>query len=106
MNDSDIEVVSTAIHSAGLWRDGSAVSKLIEILSKTGISSLKRISASALGRIGDRRSTEALLEVASGNCDEFLKHAITYALFEIGDFQSLPVDLKITEEVNLMLKKF
>ena len=104
LNDSDLEVVSTAIHCVGLWRDGSAVSKLIEILLKEESSHLKRVSASALGRIGDRRSIEALLEVASGNCDEFLKHAITYALFEIGDFQSLPAGLKITEEVNLMLK--
>lgn len=102
LDDPNAEVLSVAIHSVGLWRDGEAVSKLSNILTKQESDHLKRISATALGRIGDRRAIEALVRVGSESCDEFLRHAVSYALYEIGDFENLPAGLEITKDAKLM----
>ena len=59
----------------------------------------------ALGKIGDRRAVKPLLEAGSGEeADPFLKHAIIYALFEIGDIKSLPEDDPIGDQVRLMTR--
>ena len=58
----------------------------------------------ALGRIGDRRAVKPLLEAGVAQADPFLKHAITYALYEIGDEEGLPVDHPMTKQVGLMRK--
>ena len=39
----------------------------------------------ALGRIGDRRAAKPLLKAGLAQADPFLKHAVTYAFYEIGE---------------------
>ena len=58
--------------------------------------------AMALGRIGDRRAVQPLLKVGAEDADAFLRHAIIYALFEIGDTESLPEDDPIGKQVRQM----
>jgi hypothetical protein len=77
------------------------VEPLIELLASDD-ARLRRLSAMALGRIGDRRAVEPLLAAGLAKMDPFLKHAIIYALYEIGDEESLPGDHPMTKQVGLM----
>ena len=95
------DVCVAAIHSAGLWRDSAAVKPLIEILASDD-ALLRRLAAMALGRIEDRRAVKPLLAAGLAKTDPFLKHAVTYALYEIGDEGSLPPDHPMTKQVGLM----
>ena len=82
------DVRAAAIHSIGLWRDAGAVAELIDTLTADD-AKLRRLAAMALGRIGDKRAVRALAKAGAKELDPFLKHAITYALFEIGDNGSI-----------------
>jgi putative membrane-bound dehydrogenase-like protein len=94
LNDRDESVRQAAAHSAGLWRDGAAVSPLVEAL-KSGRPAVQRAAAEALGRIGDSRAVPELLAIAAtagegatmkaGAADRVLEHSLTYALIEIAD---------------------
>ena len=95
------DVRAAAIHSASLWRDGGAVSGLTESLMSDD-ARLRRLSAMALGRIGDRRSVGPLLKAGTKASDAFLKHAITYALFEIGDITNVPKDHPLGQQLRRM----
>jgi putative membrane-bound dehydrogenase-like protein len=97
------DVRSAAIHSAGLWRDAGAVSQLTETLEADD-AQLRRLAAMALGRIGEKTAVKALAEAGSKELDPFLKHAITYALFEIGDNGNIPEDHPLEKQVRLMEK--
>jgi putative heme-binding domain-containing protein len=57
----------------------------------------------ALGRIGDRRAVQPLLKAGSDKDDPFLRHAIVYALYEIGD-RKLPADNSLAAQVRRMHK--
>ena len=94
---------AVAIHSASLWLDPEAVEPLIGFLDSDDARE-RRLAAMALGRIGDRRAVKPLLEAGLAKTDPFLKHAITYALYEIGDEEGLPVDHPMTQQVGLMHK--
>ena len=96
---SDVRVA--AIHSVALWRDSVALKPLIEILASDD-ALLRRLAAMALGRIGDRMAVQPLLEAGLAKTDPFLKHAIIYAMYEIGDLKSLPGDHPMTKQVGLM----
>jgi len=83
INEGIAEERSVAIRSAGLWRDPGAAEALSRALTSQDAHIL-RLASMALGRIGDRSATSALLEAGRGELDPFLKHAVTYALFEMG----------------------
>ena len=83
INEGSEEERSVAIRSAGLWRDPEAAEALSHALTSQD-AHIIRLAAMALGRIGDRSTTSALLEAGKGELDPFLKHAVTYALFEMG----------------------
>lgn len=83
INEGSEEERSVAIRSTGLWRDPKAAEALSHALSSED-AHIVRLAAMALGRIGDRSTTSALLEAGEGELDPFLKHAVTYALFEMG----------------------
>ncbi len=100
LNDAELDVRIAAIHSVGLWRDQAAVEPLVELLA--GDEQQIRLAAMALGRIGDRRAVNSLLAAGSREADAFLRHAIIYALYEIGDIQSLPEDDPLAKQVRLM----
>jgi len=99
----DPDVRAAAIHSVALWRDQEALELLIEVLSQDGLL-LRRLAAMALGRLGDGKAITALLQAHSTEMDLFLSHAITYALYEIGDLESLPEKHPLAKQVLLMRK--
>ncbi|MFP6874929.1 MAG: PVC-type heme-binding CxxCH protein, partial [Verrucomicrobiales bacterium] len=101
LKDESPDVRAAAIHSTGLWRDSEAVKPLIELLDCDD-ALLRRLAAMALGRIGDRRAVKPLLDAGLAKTDPFLKHAIIYALYEIGDKESLPAGHPVTTQVVLM----
>jgi putative membrane-bound dehydrogenase-like protein len=101
LKDENSDVRVAAIHSVGLWLDPEAVEPLLGFLD-SGDARERRLAAMALGRIGDRRAVKPLLEAGLAKMDPFLNHAITYALYEIGDEEDLPVDHPMTKQVGLM----
>ena len=101
LNDDNSEVRTAAIHSVGLRRDAAAVDSLIELLVSDD-SHHRRLAAMALGRIGDRRAVKPLLKAGLGEVDAFLRHALIFALHEIGDHEKLPADNPLAKQVRLM----
>ncbi|MBK1877460.1 PVC-type heme-binding CxxCH protein [Pelagicoccus mobilis] len=101
INNGSPEERSVAIRSAGLWRDPEAVAALSEAL-RSEDTHIRRIAAMALGRIGDPSSTDALLEAGKGELDPFLKHSITYALFEVGAGESVSESHPLGKQLQSM----
>lgn len=101
LKDEQAEVRAAALHSVGLWRDRGALDDLIGMLKLSG-PYLQRLSAMALGRIGDAKAVAPLLEAGKGELDPFLKHALTYALFEIGEPEALPASHALAKQVKIM----
>ena len=83
LRDADDSVLRAAIHSAGLWRDRSALAELLAVFT-TRSAGVQRAAAEALGRIGDPEAVPALLDRARSPIDRVLEHSLTYALIEIG----------------------
>lgn len=86
------QVVQAGLNALSLHRYLPAKSILMEIL-KNGAPANRRLSAEVLGRIGAKESVPALLEAARTAPDRAMAHAITYALYEIGDFQKTRLGL-------------
>lgn len=102
LSDPMADARTAALHSVALWRDAEAVDPLIDLLA-SGEAQHIRLAAMALGRIGDRRAVKPLLEAGSKeDIDPFLKHAVTYALYEIGDESSLPGDHSVADQIRRM----
>jgi putative membrane-bound dehydrogenase-like protein len=101
LSDEGSGVRAAAVHSVGLWRDAAALDSLIELLAGDDAQQ-SRLAAMALGRIGDAKAVDALLEAGSGKMDAFLRHAIIYALYEIGDRRNLPEGNPLGKQVRLM----
>ena len=101
LNVTDPRVCAAAIHSAALWRDPDASEPLIKLLSQDD-PQLRRLSAMALGRLGDRDAIKPLLDSWSPSSDPFLRHALVYALFEIGSVRDLPTGHPLGKQVRLM----
>nr|WP_161501429.1 PVC-type heme-binding CxxCH protein [Rhodopirellula sp. SM50] len=97
------DVRAAAIHSVALWRDQAAAESLIKLLSDDD-PRIRRLAAMALGRIGESEAVEPLLTVGASERDPFLKHAIVYALFEIGDRRSLPTGHPLSKQLRNMWK--
>ena len=104
IKSADSTVRIAAIQSVALWRDKNAVDSLIDVLSRVDDPHVLRVAAMALGRIGQAQATVPLLECYSAAMDPFLKHAITYAIYEIGDQHSLSPKHSVTKRVQRMLK--
>lgn len=98
---SDVRLA--AVHSAGLWRDAGAISQLSNALTSED-AQLRRVAAMALGRVGAKTSVKALAEAGTKELDPFLKHAITYALFEIDDNGNVPADHPLKKQLTSMAK--
>ena len=102
LKDENSGVRMAAIHSAALWFDAGAVEPLVGFLDSDDLRE-RRLASMALGRIGDRRAVKPLLKAGLEPTDPFLKHAIVYALYEIGD-ESLPAGHPMSKQVGLMRK--
>ena len=101
LSDESADVRAAAIHSVGLWRDPDSVDALIGLLASDD-GQHRRLAAMALGRIGDRRAVKPLLQAEAEKTDVFLRHAIIYALYEIGDTQNLSENGPLGKQVRLM----
>jgi putative membrane-bound dehydrogenase-like protein len=84
LDDSDETVRQAAIHSAGLWRDVKAVTRLSALLESPAAPN-RRAAAEALGRTGEKAAVPPLLKAAGSSGDRILEHSISYALIEIAD---------------------
>ncbi len=86
--DSDSDVRQAALNVVSLWRDRDALPELLRLL-QSGTPLNRRVAAESLGRIGDARAVGPLLKAADQPGDRFMHHALTYALIEIGDADSV-----------------
>jgi putative membrane-bound dehydrogenase-like protein len=84
LSDRDDSVRQAAIHSAAVWRDEGALTKLVEALT-SGRPAVQRAAAEALGRIRKSDVVPQLIAAAASAVDRVLEHSITYALIEIAD---------------------
>ena len=91
LSDSEFSIRLTATRSIATRRDSEAASRLLELLSDNE-PAVRREAATALGRIGNRAATTALImALRSAKEDRFLEHAVIYALMELGNReQTLP----------------
>jgi putative membrane-bound dehydrogenase-like protein len=100
MRHEDESVVQLAVHIASVNRDATAAAQLTRLLEprrsrargKTQTANAqslhnRRAAAEALGRIGERRSAQLVLESAFADkeCDRCLEHSLTYALIEMSN---------------------
>jgi putative membrane-bound dehydrogenase-like protein len=85
ISDSEKTIVQQfSIHQLGLLRDPQATSVLVPLL-KSDNAITRRMTAEALGRIGDSAAVPALLQALErSDIDRPLEHAYIYALIEIG----------------------
>ncbi|MDB4367757.1 HEAT repeat domain-containing protein [Akkermansiaceae bacterium] len=101
LQDENPEARAAALHSVALWRDPEAADAVIELLQE-GTPHERRLASMALGRMGETRATEALLELSLVKEDPFLKHAATFALYEMGGGVSLPDKHPVSSTVSTM----
>ena len=101
INHGSADERSVAIQSASLWRDQAAVPALQKAITSED-AHIRRLAAMALGRIGDRSSMSALLKAGLGELDPFLKHAVTYALFEMGVAEEVSENHPLGKQLRIM----
>lgn len=101
MKDVDADVVRQAIFSLGVIRSRTAVRPLLDIVTASDLFlndlSLKKHAIAALGRIGDRQATNALMDImdirgwlAPVRWQE-LKAVAAAALGQLGDESAIPL---------------
>ncbi|MBL9209133.1 MAG: HEAT repeat domain-containing protein [Opitutaceae bacterium] len=115
LGDGDATVAQAAVHVTSLWRDTEAVPALGRLLAGPNAAAA-RGAAEALGRIGDPRAVDALLEAvrrlggttftAAGAPDDaaerVLEHSLIFALFETGRAEALRSRLRPNENPRVV----
>jgi putative heme-binding domain-containing protein len=81
LEDSALEVRIAAAQAVGLAGDRDALDALHKLLARDQ-APVRREAATALGRIGEKRSNGPLVTAAARAADRFEEHAITYALIQ------------------------
>lgn len=79
---------AAAAMACGLLGESAAAAEIAKFLTDEQ-PALRRSAATALGRLGDRAATPHLLRALELDNDRTLRHAIIYALMEIGDVPQL-----------------
>ncbi|MDQ3535361.1 MAG: HEAT repeat domain-containing protein [Bacteroidota bacterium] len=82
LDDIDLQVRIAAARSLGLARDQKAVTKLIALVGKDE-PAVRRQAATALGQIGNKQSTTALLASMEDIDDRMVEHAIIWSLINL-----------------------
>ena len=85
LRDPDDGVRQAAAMAAGLLRDREAVWQLSQMVRSDHSPSVRRETATSLGRIGNPEAVPALLASLAGVTDRFLDHAMIYALIRLDD---------------------
>ncbi len=93
LGDPDETVRQVALHAVSLWRDGKALTRLLDLL-KGASPANQRVAAEAIGRIGDPSAVPALLDALADVNDRVLEHSLTFALIEIADPDATAAGLK------------
>ncbi|PAW87742.1 MAG: dehydrogenase [Pedosphaera sp. Tous-C6FEB] len=81
LEDSALEVRIAAAQAAGLALDKEALDALHGLLQRDQ-APVRREVATALGRLGEKRSNGFLVNAAARTADRFEEHALTYALIQ------------------------
>jgi putative membrane-bound dehydrogenase-like protein len=95
LSDRDPSVRQSAAHALGVMRASAAVTGLMKLVIDDELP-VRREAATALGLIGDAMAVGAVFDSLRTAKDEFLEHALVYALIEIGDVAAIQPGL--TEE--------
>ncbi|MBM3997492.1 MAG: c-type cytochrome, partial [Planctomycetes bacterium] len=82
VNDKELSVKLSALHSVGLHRDVKALPSLLKIVAKDHPAA-QRQAATALGRIKHADAIAPIMEAVPEAGDRFLEHALIYALIQI-----------------------
>ncbi len=85
LNDPDVQVQIAAAKCLGMLRDQQSVDKLVKLLDNNVAAPVRRQAATALGQIGDKKSTLPLLNAAAGDSDRYINHAIIYSLITLDE---------------------
>ena len=81
LEDPALEVRIAAAQAVGLAADKGALDTLHGLLQRDQ-APVRREAATALGRLGEKRSNGFLVDAAARAADRFEEHAITYALIQ------------------------
>jgi putative membrane-bound dehydrogenase-like protein len=84
LNDADLQVRVASARVLGMARDREAVPRLMEMVQNDQPAA-RRQAATALGQIGDKASTAALLAASANPGDRFVEHSIIHALIRFND---------------------
>ena len=85
LTDEDATVRQAAARSVGMLKETRAVEALNAMLQRD-VMPVRRAAATALGQIGSVESVPALLRSARQNGDAHFRHALVFALIEVGHF--------------------
>ena len=99
LNDRDVGLRAAACRSLVADPDPTALGRLSEIVVKDE-PQVRRVAATALGRLGDPQAVSALLESLKTPVDRALEHALTFALIEIDDAASVQNAL-VSDDPNI-----
>jgi len=83
---------------------GDFVENLIHFSLKHQVPEVAQFAAQALGKIGDRRSVEPLIEVLEAPHEPGLMEAATEALGKLGDPRAVPVLSHVLAEGSLLFR--
>lgn len=96
LTDNDPSVRQAAVHAVGIVREPAALDHLGNIVVNDELP-IRREAATALGLIGQSAAVNALLKGLRTARDEFLEHALIYALIEAGEASEVEAGLVDTE---------
>ncbi len=88
LNDPSQKVRLAALNALSLHRSNSHKNELYSLL-KNCMPPEQRLVAEIAGRTKDKQAIPLILSVAEKTTDRVLSHALTYALYEIQDFDSV-----------------
>ncbi|MEO7650604.1 MAG: PVC-type heme-binding CxxCH protein [Bryobacteraceae bacterium] len=93
LRDPDFRVRVAAARASGMAKDTAALDGLMTMAQRDQ-PAVRRQAATALGQIGEARSTSALLAAAPRATDRFIEHSVIYSLMQIGPAAEISLNLK------------
>ncbi|MFN8628421.1 MAG: HEAT repeat domain-containing protein [Candidatus Binatia bacterium] len=98
MGDSDMRVQVKAIHVVGDMRATDATPVLVQYLFlRTTSTEMKQLILASLGKIGDARAAQPVVEFLQRDLDETTRGTAIFALGEIGSSDAVPTLERIAQ---------